>query len=73
MGKGEVKVPLFADDMILAIKDRKTPPENCIWWKHLWVLRYKNITSKLVALLYTNEKCTGKEIIETLPYKIASK
>jgi hypothetical protein len=26
MGKIKVKVPLFADDMLLAIKDRNTPP-----------------------------------------------
>ena len=29
IGKEEVKLSLFADDMILYIENLKTPPENC--------------------------------------------
>jgi hypothetical protein len=28
IGKEEVKLSLFADDMVLYVKDRKTPPKN---------------------------------------------
>ena len=37
------------------------------------VTRYKIITQKLIAFLYTNNERLGKEIGKTIPFTIASK
>jgi hypothetical protein len=75
IGKETVKISLFADDMILYLKDTK----NSIP-KHLYninsyskVVRYKINLQKLLAVLYTNNKQTEREYMETIPLTIASK
>ena len=59
IGKEEVKLSLFADDMMLYIEN---PKENC--WHKI------NIQTS-VAFLYTNNEISEREIKETIPFTIA--
>ena len=63
IGKEEVKLSLFADDMILYIEN----PE------YSKVAGYKINTQKCLAFLYTNNEKTEREIKETIPFTIAMK
>ena len=74
MGK-EVKLSLFADDMIPYIKNPKDAS-----WKLLELINdfskvagYKITTEKTVAIPYTNHKRSQREIKETIPFTVASK
>ena len=74
IGKEEVKLSLFADDMILYIEN----PKDC--QKLLELINeyskfagYKTNTQKSVALLYTNNERTDGEIKETIPFTTATK
>jgi hypothetical protein len=75
IGKESVKTSLFADDMILYLKDPKnsTPklldPIN----NYSKVSGYKINLQKSLAFLYTNNKQTEKEYMETIPFTIVSK
>ena len=75
MGKEEVKLSLFADDMILYIEN----PNNDATRKLLElnefgkVAAYKINTQKSLAFLYNNNKRSEREINETIPFTIASK
>ena len=74
IGKEEVKLSLFADDMILYIefpKDATRKPLELIneFGK---VAGYKINAQKSLAFLYTNEESEG-ESKETLPFTIATK
>jgi hypothetical protein len=71
----DIKLSLFSDDMILYIKR----PKNSIP-KLLEIINslgkvagYKINVQNSVAFVYTNNKQTGKEIRETILYRIASK
>ena len=70
IGKEEVKLSLFADHMIAYISDTK----NCTRELRQLTNTFSNmagykITSKTsIALLYTNDKETEKEIRETSPF-----
>ena len=71
MGKEEVKFSLFADDMILYIENpkdstRKLPEID----EYSKVGGYKINTQKSLALLYTNNVKTEREIKETIPFTI---
>ena len=73
--KEEVKLSLFADDMILYIetsKDatRKLPELINEFGK---VVGYKINTQKSFAFLYTKNKRSEREIKETIPFTITSK
>ena len=75
IGKKEVKLLLFADDMILYIEI----PENSTR-KLLELIKeyckfagYKINTQKSLAFLYTNNEKTEREMKETIPFTIATK
>ena len=75
IGKEEVKLSLFADDMILYIdnpKDatRKLPDLISEFGK---VEGYKINAQKSLAFLYNNDEKSEREIKETLPFTIATK
>ena len=75
MGKEEVKLSLFADDMILYIENPKDAT-----WKLLEIINdfgkvagYKINAQKSLAFLYTNDGKSESEIKKTLPFTIATK
>jgi hypothetical protein len=74
IGKETVKIALFADDMILHLKDPKTSASKLLDTMNSYskVARYKTNLQKLV-FLYTNNKQIEKEYTETIPFIIASK
>ena len=75
IGKQEVKLSLFADDMILYIKNPKDSTKKLldIINEYGKVTRYKINTKKSLACLYTNNEKTEREIKETIPFIIAMK
>ena len=74
IGKEEVKLSLFADDVILNIEN----PEDSTRLLEL-INEYSKVsgnkinTQKPLAILYTNNEKTEKEIKETIPLIIATK
>jgi hypothetical protein len=69
IGMEEVKITLFADDMILYMSDPKTStrePLNLIN-NFSKVAGYKINSNKSMAFLYTKDKLADKEIKETTP------
>jgi hypothetical protein len=75
IGKETVKISLFADDMILYIKNPKnsTPKLLDTTNRYSKVAGYKINLQKSLAFLYTNSEITEKEYMETIPITIASK
>ena len=75
IGKEEVKLSLFADDMILYIKNPKdsTPKILELISEYSKVAGYKINTQKSVAFLYTNNELIEREIRKTIPFKMAPK
>jgi hypothetical protein len=75
MGKETVKISLFADDMILYLKDPKTSTPKLLDTinSYIKVAGYKIKLQKSLAFLYTNNKQTRKEYMETIPFTITSK
>ena len=71
----EVKLSLFADNMILYIEDTKDTTRKLLELINDFckVACYKLNTQKSVAFLYTNNKRPGRESQETIPFTIASK
>ena len=75
IGKEEVKLSLFANDIILYIENPKAATRKLLELINEFgkVAGYKINAWKSLAFLYTNdEKCEG-EIKETLPFTIAIK
>ena len=74
IGKEEVKLSLFADDMILYIENPKRPTRKLLELinEYSQVAGYKINTQKSLAFLYINEK-KEREIKETIPFTIAMK
>ena len=75
LGKEEVKLSPFADDMILYIENpqdatRKLPELINEFGK---VARYKINAQESLASLYTNKEKSEREIKETLPFTTATK
>ena len=75
IGKEEVKLSLFADDMILYIENpkdiiRKLVEPISVFSK---VAGYEINIQKSLAFLYTNNKKSEKEIKESIPFTIATK
>ena len=64
IGKEEVKLSLFADDMILYMEDPKDSTKKLLELIREFskVTGYKINTQKLIALLYTNNEATEREI-----------
>ena len=75
IGKEELKLSLFADDMILYIENPKDSTRKLLelineYSKVSW---YTINTQKSLAFLYTNNEKTEREIKETIPFTIATK
>ena len=72
--KEEVKLSLFADDMILYIENPKDSTRKLLELinKYSKVAGYKINTQKSLAFLYTNNEKTEREIKETIPFTIAT-
>ena len=75
IGKEEVKLSMFADDMILYIENPKDSTRKFLEAinEYSEVAGYKIITQKSLAFLYTNNERTEREIKETIPFTIAMK
>ena len=75
MGKEEVKLLLFADDMILPRENPKDTTSKSLELinEYSKVSGYKINTQKSHAFLYTNSEKTEREIKETIPFTIATK
>ena len=68
--KEEVKLSLFADDMILYIENPKCSTRKLLELinEYSKVAGYKINIQKSLAFLYTNSKKTEREIKETIPF-----
>ena len=75
IGKEEIKLSLFADDMILHIENRKDSTRKLLELINEYnkVAGCKINTQKSLAFLYTNNEKTEREIKETIPFTIAMK
>ena len=75
IGKEEVKLSLFVDDMILYIENLKDTTRKLLELinEHSKVAGYKINTQKSLAFLNTNNEKTEREIKETIPFTIAMK
>ena len=75
IGKEEVKLSLFADDMILYIENTKDITRKLLEVinEYSKVARYKINTQKPLAFLYTNNEKAERDIKETIPLTIAMK
>ena len=73
IGKKEVKLSLFADDMILYTENPKDSTRKLLELinEYSKVAGYKINTQKSLAFLYTNNEKT--EIKETIPFTVATK
>ena len=73
IGKEEVKLSLFADDMILYIENPKDANRKLLEIINEFskVAGYKINIQKSVAFLYTNNEIPEREIKETIPSPIA--
>ena len=71
----EVKLSLFADDIILYIENPKDSTRKLLELinEYSKVAVYKINTQKSLAFLYTNIEKTEREIKETIPFTIAMK
>jgi hypothetical protein len=75
IGKETVKISLFADNMILYLKDPKNSTEKLLDTINSYskAAGYKINLQNFLALLYSNNEQTEKEYMETIPFTIASK
>ena len=75
IGKEEVKLSLFADDMILYRENPKDSTRNLLELinEYSKVAGYKINTQKSLAFLYTNNEKIERDIKETIPFTIAMK
>ena len=75
IGKEEVRLSLFADDMILYIESPKDSTRKLLELVNEFgkVMGYKINAQKSLAFLYTNDEKSEREIKETLPFKTATK
>ena len=76
IGKEEIKLSLFADDMILYIENPKNTTTRkllALINEYSKVARYKINTQRSLAFLYNNNEKTEREIKETIPFTIATK
>ena len=71
----EVKLSLFADDMILYIENPKDSIRKLLELisEFSKVAGYKINTQKSLAFLYTNNEKSEREIKESIPFMIATK
>ena len=71
----EVKLSLFADNMILYIENPKDSTRKLLELinEYSKIAGYKINTQKSLAFLYTNNEKTEREIKETIPFTIETK
>ena len=74
IGKEEVKLLLFADDMIVYISDPKNSTKELLKLINTFsdVTGYKINSEKSVALLYTKDREAERKIRETSPFTIVT-
>ena len=72
---GKVKLSLFSDDVILYVENPKDSTRKLLQLINEYsnVTGYKINTQESLALLYTNNEKTEREIKETIPFTIATK
>ena len=75
IGKEEVKMSLFSDDMILDIENPKDATRKLLDLINEFgkVAGYKINPQKSLAFLYTNDEKSEREIKKTIPFTIATK
>ena len=75
IGKEEVKLSLFGDDMILYIENPKDTTRKLLKLinEYSKVAEYKINTQKSLAFLYSNNEKTETEFKETIPFTITTK
>ena len=75
IGKEEVKLSLFADDMILYIENPKDATRKLLELINELgkVAGYKINAQKCLAFLYINDEKSEREIKEILPFTMATK
>ena len=75
IGEEEIKLSLFADDMILYIENPKNSTRKMLQLinEYSKFAGYKINTEKSLAFLYTNNEKTVRAIKETIPFTIATK
>ena len=73
IGKEEVKLSLFADDMILYIENPKNATRKLLINEFGKVAGCKINAQKSVAFPYTNDEKSESKIKETLPFTMATK
>ena len=75
IGKEEVKLSLFADDMIIYMENPKDATRKLLELINEFgkVAGYKINAQKSLTFLYTNDEKSEREIKETLPFTIATK
>ena len=73
IGKYEVKLSLFADDMILYMENLIDSTKSLLELIHEFskVTGYKINVKKSVAFLYTNNKAAERQIKKLIPFTIA--
>ena len=74
IGKEEVKISLFPDDMIVYISDPKNYTRELLSLinRFVEVAGYKFNSNKSMAFLYTKDKQADKEISKTTPFSIVT-
>ena len=75
IGKEEVQLSLFADDMILYVENPKDATRKLLKLINEFgkVAGYKINAQKSLAFLYTNDEKSEREIKETVPITLATK
>ena len=75
IGKEEVKLSLFADDMILYIENSKDSIRKLLELisEFSKIAGYKINTQKSLAFLYTNNEKSEREIKESIPFTTTTK
>ena len=75
IGKEDIKLSLFAYDMILYIENPKNATRKLLELINEFgkVAEYKINAQKSLAFLYTNDEQSEREIKETLPFPISKK
>ena len=74
IGTEKVKLSLFADDIILYMKNPKDSTKKLLKLINEFskVAEYKIKNLKSIAILYTNNELTEREIKKTIPFTIAT-
>jgi hypothetical protein len=74
IGKEEIRVSLFADEMIVYISNPRNSTRELLQLRNNFskVAGYKINSNKSVTFLYKNDKQAKKEIMETTPFTIAT-